>query len=142
MSTTFSLKFAEISVNDKVYTGIESISYSDSCEIGNAPSTLPVSLTSTTGNYAAEASFTMLSSDADLFLKSLTDGIYLHEWDVNIVYTAPGITDRAISLVTCRLTGINENHSNGSDALMTEFSCRVTYVERAGLQPFGSALSL
>jgi hypothetical protein len=116
----------EFAVNGIVFTGIQSIDYTESMERSEVRGTTPKVLSFTRGQYKAEGSFEMLKRDYDLLTSALTNK-FDSNFSATISYSNPGDLITVDEIIGMKLTEVGKSHSVGTDALVV--SCSFVCVE-------------
>ena len=121
------------------FTAIQSISYNDSLEPGIQRGQSSKKLGRTRGEYEAAGSLTLLKEDLPellTLLAALGQGGYMEAvWDLTVTYSKNlgDPTPAVDKLVGLRITDIADDHSTGSDVLVSELTLNIMELSRNGL---------
>lgn len=123
----------EFNANGRRYKGLTEINYQDAIEVNDVIGTSVIALAETDGAYTAEASATMLRREFDQLTTDLGDGYGMVRFPVTATYAnrgEPTVTDR---LPAVRITGVENGHSAGNEALTVQLTLKVLVpIERNG----------
>jgi len=125
----------EIKIRGTHYIGLTEISYSDTLEAGEVRGTHAQKLGTTTGQYSAEASMTMLRPEFDDLIQRLGPGYKQVAFDIVINYRPPGgamITDKIIG---ARITSTEISASQGSDPVSVSVTLAPNHLILNGVPP-------
>ena len=120
-----------ISISGKTFSGISSISYSDSVERSKIYGTGPKPIGVTRGQYSAEGSMELYKHEFDRLASSVTN-IFDIIFDVTVTYKTPGQQITYDKLVQCRIDKVENSGSAGSDALMVPLTLNILDIVRNG----------
>lgn len=127
----------ELVAGPQTFTNLQEVTYSDSLEPGILRGTSAKKKGRTRGEYDAEGTISFYKGDLSSLLSTLAalgkGGYGEAEFDINITYSEGldnVITD---TLVGCRITDIEDSHSQGSDALTVSLTLDIMEISRNGL---------
>ena len=127
----------ELVAGPQTFSNLQEVSYSDSLEPGILRGTSAKKKGRTRGEYDAEGSITIYKGDLSQLLATLAalgKGGYMEaEFDINATFSEGLDNVMTDSLVGCRITDIEDSHSQGSDALTVALTLDVMEISRNGL---------
>lgn len=133
----FDFSSIELVAGPQTFSNLQEVSYSDSLEPGTLRGTSAKKKGRTRGEYDVEASISIYKGDLATLLGTLAalglGGYGEAEFDINVTYSEGldnVITD---TLIGCRITDIEDSHSQGSDALQVTITLDVMELTRNGL---------
>jgi hypothetical protein len=115
--------------------GLKEISYTDTMERGDVRGVGPQIIGHTRGEYKAEASFVMLKEEFDAMVAKFGDGWMEVSFDISVSYAATGNATTTDKIVGCKISKVESNPSQGTDALEVSCDLTVMYVIRNGKKP-------
>lgn len=121
----------------QTFTNLQEVSYSDSLEPGILRGTSAKKKGRTRGEYDAEGTISIYKGDLATLLQTLSAlglGGYMEaEFDINVTYSEGLDNVVTDTLIGCRITDIEDSHSQGSDALTVSLTLDVMEISRNGL---------
>lgn len=129
----------EIKVKGQIVLGVKELSYNDKLEPTKVYGVHAQPLGRTRGVYSAEASITLLLDEANTLIQTLGDGFKEQVFDITCAYSegSSTITDEIIG---CRIKGLDQSLSQGSDATARKFDLDVMYIVWNGKESLNSPL--
>jgi len=115
----------EITINDKIVTGVKEISYTPTLEPGKGRGTSARLNFRTRGQQDFEASVTLFHLEGRELMAALGDGFMEVPFQITVSYSEanlPAVTD---TLVGCRITKVEMSGSEGSDPLVFKLSLSI-----------------
>lgn len=143
--TAFAFSNVTINIPGLGDTPVTEIAYSDTLEFGELRVNAGYIVDTTSGEYSAEASFSVDKAVHSVFLKSLADAapggrINEYEFDISVSYARnaddPTITDE---LISCKYAGGESSGSAGTDALVVPVTLHLKYIKWNGIGLLGDA---
>lgn len=123
-----------------IFTAFSSISYSQSRDVGVMRGTAAEKLGRTRGQLDAEGSLEFSSKQsASDFRKALGAGWMEREFDITVNYTEGDVNITDV-LVGATCTGVDNDHSEGTDALGETWELDVMRIEYDGLESLDNEL--
>lgn len=132
----FRLSFASIEAtfNGSKILGFRSLSYNDGLEIGKVFGAASQKLGTTAGKNDPTGSFEMYMEEGSLLLATLGDGYGKKQFSIVATFAeSPVSPPIRVDLLGCRITAVNESHSEGTDALIYSFDIDIMQIVRNGL---------
>lgn len=131
----------EIKVAAQRILGVKNVSFKDTSKPGSVRGTHQQRIGKTPGDLESEGSIELYNAEAELLLVTLGDGYMEVEFDIFIAYRAKnggGMSKR--ELRQCQISGIDESHSQSTEALTTKFDLDIGHIVRNGLNPLKQML--
>jgi hypothetical protein len=115
------------------FKGFTEINYQDSLEIGDVRGASQIALGETEGEYSAEGSATVFRREFDQLTARLGDGYGMIRFPITITYANPGEATTTDRLPAVRIAGVENGHSQGTDALTMQITLKILApIERNG----------
>jgi hypothetical protein len=133
-----SIEFAVIADGQAAQIFIEctAIDYDDTVEESLMYGTNPAPIGRTRGQYnPGEATVTVSKQTEAVLVDQLGDGYMEAEIDITIKYADTGLPLVVDTLERCRIVGLAQSHSSGTDALVTAIKMKPLSVLRNGKTP-------
>lgn len=124
---------AEIQIGATLFTGIESIEWSQSLEPGIVRGTRPEKLARTTGEHDAEGGFALPLEDFTELIAALGDGYMATSFNIVVNYSNEGQNNTNVQLIGCRITEHAGGSETGGDPTMEEITLDIMRVTINGL---------
>ena len=135
-STAHSFAQVKITIDSKEYYA-KGISYGDKIASMMVRGNSPVPLSSTVGEYSADAgNVDLYLSDFYEIQKSLGTKFYEKRFTVSVSYSVQDGDTFTDTLVGCRFTARPQNHQSGGDALTVQVGLEPQYIKFNGQLPF------
>lgn len=135
--SAFSFSSIEVVAGAQAFTNIQSLNYTDELEPGELRGASSKVQGRTRGEYSASGSMALYKPDVQTLLATLAalgQGGYMEAvFDITAVYregVAAIVTD---SLIGCRITSIEDDHSTGNEALQVTLNLHIMELARNGL---------
>jgi hypothetical protein len=125
----------EINLAGRQVTGVKAVSYKDSLKPGYIRGTSAQKNGRTRGQYDCEASVTLYKAEADDLIASLGAGYKEVSFDVTVHFADVGQSVTTVLIRGARITDEEEEHEEGSEALVVKFSLDPIAVIRNGVAP-------
>jgi len=124
----YSFASIELNVNGTIYRGVKEISYSQKLEPSPVRGTPAQPIGFTLGEYSCEASMTMYMQEWRELLEALGDGFGMIPFTIVVQYWNVGQDVKTDTLVGCRIKGVENSHSQGTDALTNKIDLQPSYM--------------
>ncbi len=133
---------AEIQIGATLFTGIESIEWSESLEPGIVRGTVAQKLARTAGEHDAEGGFALPIEDFGELIATLGEGYGGVSFNIVVTYSNEGQNVTTVELIGCRITEHSGGSEAGGDPTMEEISIDIMEVKHNGLRMFPGALAV
>jgi len=125
----------EIQIGSTLFTGIESLEWTQTLEPGQVRGSRAEKLARTTGEHDAEGSFSLPLEDFAELIAELGDGYMQVPFNLVANYSDEGSNVTNVQLIGCRITEHTGGSETGGDPAMEEVSIDVMRAEINGLRP-------
>lgn len=125
----------ECNVGGQPVTGVKSVSYKHGLKPGVVRGTSAQKNGRTRGQYDPEASLTLYKAEADELIARLGNGYMEIPFDVTVHFADVGQAVTTTLIRAARITDEEEEHEEGTDALVVKFTLDPMAVVKNGVAP-------
>ncbi len=132
----YSFSSVEAKFNDQRYIGFKAVAYKSSLKPGIVRGTDPNKLGRTRGQGDHTGSFEMFKEEWETLKASLGDGFMEVPFNIVVAYAEDGSPVATDALYGCRITDVDDTHSEGPDALTVKCELDIMDVDYNGVRAF------